>query len=223
MEEKKVIKVKISTLLLILAIIGLGVMGYFIFKLNDDKIKSEQQVSELKKQITTLESEINTQKQKENYNSQNVSKPVTNNNTVEEKTTETTSNINTFTSVKGIYKAEVADHRNIAGNNKGEVQLTLNEDGTFAYFNVPNLEVHDEGYYTIDGDSIILHVLLHCGNDIGASMADETIKVKYNKDNVVDSDKLNVTLVKSSDKLTENNTNLLYNSIKSRIKENVIQ
>lgn len=215
MEKKEPIKVSLSTFFLIIAIIVIFVMGYFTYKLNDDKTREIEQANELRKRISALESENNTLKQKESTNTQNTTNQVENINN--EKTIETT-NVNNCSSVKGIYKAEITDPT----GEKVEVQLTLKEDGTFAYYNTFN-EAHDEGYYTIDGNNITLHVILHCGNDIGATMTDETIKVQYNKDNIVDNDKLNITLKKSSDKLSESNVNLLYRSIKDRIKENVIQ
>ena len=35
MEEKKVIKISFSTFFLIITIIAIGIMGFFIYKLND--------------------------------------------------------------------------------------------------------------------------------------------------------------------------------------------
>ena len=72
MEDKKVTKISLSTFFLILAILAIGVMGYFIYKLNDDKTKATEQVSELKGQINNLQSTID------------------NLNTVEKSTTNTT-------------------------------------------------------------------------------------------------------------------------------------
>lgn len=74
MEDKKVTKISLSTFFLILAILAIGVMGYFIYKLNDDKTKATEQVSELKGQINNLQSTID------------------NLNTVEKSTTNTTNN-----------------------------------------------------------------------------------------------------------------------------------
>lgn len=195
-------------------------MGFFIYKLNEDKTKEIEKANELRKNISALESENNTLKQKESTNTQNTTNQVANKNNDEENTIENP-HVNSCSSVKGIYKTEVTDPLGI--DDKVEVQLTLKEDGTFSYFNVPGFASHDEGYYTIDGNNIILHVILHCGNDIGATMTDETIKVEYNKDNIVDNDKLKVTLKKSSDKLPESNVNLLYQSIKDRINQKVIR
>ena len=55
MEEKGTIKISLSTFFLIIAIIAICVMGFFIYKLNDDKIASTDQLSELKNKISQLE------------------------------------------------------------------------------------------------------------------------------------------------------------------------
>lgn len=59
MEEKKSTKISLSTFFLIIAIIAICVMGYFIYRLNDDKTKATEQVSKLKGQISNLQSTIN--------------------------------------------------------------------------------------------------------------------------------------------------------------------
>ena len=64
MEEKKSIKVSLSTFFLIVAIIAIGVMGYFIYKLNDDKTKETEKVSELNNQVTSLENQVDSLKEK---------------------------------------------------------------------------------------------------------------------------------------------------------------
>ncbi|MBO4293038.1 MAG: hypothetical protein J5881_01430 [Clostridia bacterium] len=58
MEEKKTTKVSLSTFLLILTIIALGVMGFFLYKINDEKTKATEQVSELNNQVTSLEKTV---------------------------------------------------------------------------------------------------------------------------------------------------------------------
>lgn len=64
MEEKKTIKISLSTFFLIIAIIAICIMGYFIFKLNDDKTKESEKVSELNKQITSFENTVNSLQEK---------------------------------------------------------------------------------------------------------------------------------------------------------------
>lgn len=47
MEEKKSLKISLSTLLLLLAIIVIVVMGCFIYKLYKDKQSADSKISEL--------------------------------------------------------------------------------------------------------------------------------------------------------------------------------
>lgn len=54
MEEKKVIKISLSTVLLILAIIAIIVMGIFIYKLSNDKTTEIQKSTELQAQVNSL-------------------------------------------------------------------------------------------------------------------------------------------------------------------------
>ena len=54
MEEKKAIKISLSTFFLIIAIITIIVMGIFIYKLNNDKIAEIQKSTELQSQVNSL-------------------------------------------------------------------------------------------------------------------------------------------------------------------------
>ena len=58
MEEKKTIKVNLVTVLLILAIIGLVVMGVFMYKIINDKSAEENKAAELQSQVDTLKATI---------------------------------------------------------------------------------------------------------------------------------------------------------------------
>lgn len=98
MEEKKAIKISLSTFLLIIAVIAICVMGYFIYKFNDDKTKATEQISQLNSKIALLENdktllkeevenkqtELNNKEknEKENINTNNISQNTTNNNIV---------------------------------------------------------------------------------------------------------------------------------------------
>ena len=59
MEEKKTIKISLSTFFLILAIIVIVIMGVFIFKFYNDKKVADSEVKELESTIDTLEGKIN--------------------------------------------------------------------------------------------------------------------------------------------------------------------
>lgn len=67
MEKKKPIKVSISVLFLILAIIAIGVMAYFMVKMNNEKIaemeksaKLQEQANSLNETVSTLQGKIDT-------------------------------------------------------------------------------------------------------------------------------------------------------------------
>ena len=58
MEEKKATKISLSTFFLIIAIIAIGVMGFFIYKLNSDKENANSKITELNSKINNLQSTI---------------------------------------------------------------------------------------------------------------------------------------------------------------------
>ena len=59
MNEKKPIKVSLSTFFLIIAIIVIAVMGYFIYRINSEKIATEEKVTSLNSQVNNLQERIN--------------------------------------------------------------------------------------------------------------------------------------------------------------------
>ncbi|MBO4293037.1 MAG: hypothetical protein J5881_01425 [Clostridia bacterium] len=74
MEEKKTTKISLSTFFLILAIIAICVMGYFIYKLNDDKTKATNEMANLENKINTLENTITSNKKEQTNVENNTSK-----------------------------------------------------------------------------------------------------------------------------------------------------
>lgn len=66
MEEKKEIKISLTTLFLIIAIILIVIMGIYIFNLYKANQKSESSINELNTKISTLENSITEQKDEEN-------------------------------------------------------------------------------------------------------------------------------------------------------------
>lgn len=59
MEEKKSIKINLSTLFLILVIIVIAIMGYFIYKFYNDKKIANNKLEELQNEVSGLESTVN--------------------------------------------------------------------------------------------------------------------------------------------------------------------
>jgi len=119
MEEKKTIKISLSTFFLILAIIAICVMGYFIYKLNDDKTKATEQVSELNNQVAKLENSMDNLQEKANKI------PDTSNNTKldNEKTEENKSNSVAVTEKQTLTGAGYT----ITLYSNNEVKLAINE------------------------------------------------------------------------------------------------
>ena len=54
MEEKKTIKISLSTFFLIIAIIIICIMGYFLFKMNSDKLAETDRTAELQSEVNTV-------------------------------------------------------------------------------------------------------------------------------------------------------------------------
>ena len=81
MEEKKVIKISLSTFFLILAIIVILVMGIFLFKLYNEKTEEIKKSSELQTQVNSLNGTVSNLQGKINTISETVnSNPITENN-----------------------------------------------------------------------------------------------------------------------------------------------
>ena len=80
--ERKTIKISISTLLLIIAIIAMIVMGVFIYKLSNDKSKEMQKSAELQSKIDSLNGTVNVLQGKIN----NISETINSNTTTETNT-----------------------------------------------------------------------------------------------------------------------------------------
>lgn len=91
MEEKKEIKVSLTTFFLILAIIIILVMGMFIYKLSNEKTEETNKTSELQTRVNSLNNTIGDLQEKID----NISENINSNNSVEN--TSNTNNTNTST------------------------------------------------------------------------------------------------------------------------------
>ena len=101
MEEKKATKISLSTFFLIIAIIAIGVMGFFIYKLNSDKENANSKITELNSKINNLQSTIDNLNTIEK-NTTSITTNTTNNNAKE-------SSVNTNTNEIGKEIAEKLD------------------------------------------------------------------------------------------------------------------
>lgn len=98
MEDKKVTKISLSTFLLIIAIIIIAIMGFFIYKLNSEKVIEVKKSADLQAQVSSLNSTVSNLQSKINTISETVnslSTPVQSSNSNSSKTASTsiTSNL----------------------------------------------------------------------------------------------------------------------------------
>ena len=131
MEEKKTTKISLSTFFLILAIIAICVMGYFIYKLNDDKTKATDQVQSLNSQIANLEKSIDNLKV-------NISESKTEGTSTKSNNSST---INTNFELKGTYQWI---------NPEGPTMTYTFSNGTFTYTETAT----SKGTYEVSGNKV---------------------------------------------------------------------
>ena len=98
MVDKKVTKISLSTFLLIIAIIIIAIMGFFIYKLNSEKVIEVKKSADLQAQVSSLNSTVSNLQSKINTISETVnslSTPVQSSNSNSSKTASTsiTSNL----------------------------------------------------------------------------------------------------------------------------------
>lgn len=141
MEEKKTIKISMSTFFLIIAIITICVMGFFIYKLNNEKMTVLQQTTTLNNQSaksenkqTIIENNTNTQDSTEKYTYENISGYFT----FDEKIP--------------------VDYGTYTSDTEARKFLYLYENGMYFYDGGLGTANHLEcGNYIIKNDEIILH------------------------------------------------------------------
>lgn len=180
MEEKKTIKISVSTFFLIIAIIAICVMGFFIYKLNNDKLIEQRKSSELQSQVTSLNGNVNELQGKINSISSTINSNssadtnVTQNKQVESTTTKVELDKKYENSKYGItfsYPSSLVDHQNsltddmvesFSDNNGNEIVIARFNNDTIESMidfeknkDMPDgtkikLDIKKEGYVTLD-------------------------------------------------------------------------
>ena len=136
MKEKNVTKISISTFFLILAIIAIIVMGLFIYKLNNEKVKADEKAARLQKQVNNLNSTVKDLQGKINNISETIN---SNNSSNKDNNTETFTDEQVKTALANYL--ELKAHLNCNGllnklTEKGELnydwnKATLTNDGRY--------------------------------------------------------------------------------------------
>lgn len=146
-------------------------MGFFIYKLNDEKTTTKEQIRELNNKVTLLESN-KVETKEEVIQSSKTTNEITKNNV--ENIIDNTAKSYSYSDVKGKYEWK--------NENDLGVQLILSEDGTFAYyFEVGGIT----GNYTIIDNTIILNEIFAHGSGIGLVVTKGEKKLTINKDNSI--------------------------------------
>ena len=210
MNEKNEIKISLSTLFIIIAIIVILIMAYFIYNINTEKINLLTESKNLNEKVANLEEKIINQETENSNENLNVSQ-----NTEQETKANNTDKI-TFSFLKGLYKGNV--DTTVYGetpDNITDVSIYLFENGSYVYCNMPGLSFFDEegkrggpcniGYYTFENNQIILHNILECGNGVdGMITPNKTYTLKINEDySLTDTELTKTTLKKSSETIDE--------------------
>lgn len=174
MEEKKAIKVRLSTVVIVILIIVTGVMAYFLYTAYKDKNDALATVEKLQKEIGNLKQEIISS------NNTNISNNVANNREVLEskKTDEKTY---TYENISGTYDA------NIKAEGLAEdafYGLDLYENGIYKYEYGVMAPSGTIGNYKIEGNKIILNELFATASDVSTRVIKEnkTITLTINED-----------------------------------------
>ena len=151
MQEKKAIKLSLSSVFLIITIIVIIIMGIAIYKLNNDKTIEEQKTNKLQSETNELREAVNNLSKTVNNNSNNI-------------TTSTSTNNKDFSNNKiiGTWKADKVVDRH--GNDKGlnsvwgsgireSNEMQFKENGILKY-RIGITASSDNGAYSINGNTI---------------------------------------------------------------------
>ena len=177
MEEKKAIKISFSTFFLIITIIAIGIMGFFIYKLNYDKTKATAQVNELSNRVSLLES---TKKEPTIIEKTNTNAEITKNNS--DSVVDNNKSAYSYDNIKGLYKY----NKKLNADSTAQYELCLLDNGTFSYRYMTEFDHALLGNYIIVNDEIILNQLFTTESDVGIHAIEEgKIKLKINSDGTI--------------------------------------
>ncbi len=191
MEGKGKLKISLLGLSLIVAIIIIAVLGFLLYTNNNKTIQLSSNEKSLNAKIAELEKAIDTKKTSEKIKSNNEEKKDIEEKEKEEEPQETeeTTEPLSIDSVKGAYEYNPSEEE-YSG-------LYLLENGSFFYNTELRTEGGYTGYYTFNNDGeITLHIIIESGNDIGATIVNETKTVTL-ENNVITDKNLNRKLEKT--------------------------
>lgn len=168
MEEKKVIKVRLSAVVIVVLIIAIGVMAYFLYTFNNDKNNALSTIEEQKKEISDLK------QGKSNISDTNINTTIVENKKNNEK-------VYDYKTVSGLYTSNIK-----IDNLEDEAfySLYLFENGMYKYEYGVMVPSGTIGNYVIEGNKIILNELFSTGSDVSTTVIPEKtmITISINED-----------------------------------------
>lgn len=185
MEEKKITKISLSTFFLILAIILIILMGFFLFKLYNEKtelseksIKQNEKMSDLQNNIDNLTSQLNqistsiTTENAKNNTSSNTQNNASSNTTEEKQSNfqldlstylglweKSTSNEHLYLHLYSIDNNEITFDFTYNGKNIGEIHNKATLNGNTASFVINEGNNSLTGKMTLDNKNIIMNII----------------------------------------------------------------
>ena len=177
MEKKEPIKVSMSTFFLILAIIVIAVMGYFMFKLYNEKSIAEEKSNELNAKVSSLENVIsNVQNTISTTTETNVKEPSKSNIAQQEN-----QKLYSYKDIKGFYGFK----RKIQDDVEEYYYLYLYENGTFKYQYGTMSVSSIIGNYIIEDNKLILNKIFVGGGDVGLRTSSGEMELTINPDGTI--------------------------------------
>lgn len=159
MEEKNVTKISLSTFLLLIAIIIIAVMGYFIYKLNNDKTIEVQKSTELQAQVNSLSGTVNDLQGKITSISETINSNNSKDNTTLSNETTNTNN-SSLTNEVSNSKTEEKDYKDVILNGRyvipnSDCGWEFTKDGKA--YSGGNMNVMKGTYETTEKNSVKIH------------------------------------------------------------------
>lgn len=176
MEKRKIIKISLSTFFLIIAIIALLIMGFFVYKLNNEKTVALKQINTLESKSADVENSRNAidDKTDDNTSESKSANVESSRNTIDDKTdkkldtqnsltSDTTNNAETYTyeNMSGYFTFDEkipVDYGTYTSDSEACKFLYLYKNGVYFYEGgLGNTNYWECGNYIIKDDNIILH------------------------------------------------------------------
>ena len=184
MNEKQDKKQNLSTILLIIAILIIIIMGFFIYRIYNDKANLTTQINDVNKQLSNFQDKV-TQ-----------TNDIDNNTLNTENTTVSSDKSTAITSLSlGKYLLNEIDTSNPELPSNEGCGVTLKENNVCEiYEGYGNTRI---GIYTIENNKLVCHTIIRRGEEGPLSYTENDIIFEFN---IINQDKLELNSIENNDK-----------------------